>query len=193
MSIYLIRHAQSEANINGRTQSHAAIALSEQGHLQAVQLCSHLPRIDHVMISQYIRTAETAKPLLLKYRLDAETIEEIHEFSYLSEAKCANTNMQERKAWVDAYWAKMDIDYQDAADAESFAQFYARVAAFYQRLLELKTQYDHQNLAVFSHGQFLALLKILILHQPTLNQALMQQFRFQILHQPIENIEWFEF
>ncbi len=31
MSIFLIRHAESEANINGRTLSHASIALSENG------------------------------------------------------------------------------------------------------------------------------------------------------------------
>ncbi|MGL5140840.1 MAG: histidine phosphatase family protein, partial [Acinetobacter baumannii] len=32
MSIFLIRHAESEANINGKTLSHASIALSENVH-----------------------------------------------------------------------------------------------------------------------------------------------------------------
>jgi broad specificity phosphatase PhoE len=48
MSIFLIRHAESEANINGKTLSHASIALSENGHIQAQALCSKLPQIDHV-------------------------------------------------------------------------------------------------------------------------------------------------
>ncbi len=32
MSIFLIRHAESEANINGKTLSHASIALSDNRH-----------------------------------------------------------------------------------------------------------------------------------------------------------------
>lgn len=48
MSIFLIRHAESEANINGKTLSHALITLSEHRHKQAQALCSQLPKIDHV-------------------------------------------------------------------------------------------------------------------------------------------------
>jgi len=64
MSIFLIRHAESEANINGKTLSHASIALSEHGHNQAQTLCSKLPEINHVIVSQYLRTHQTAAPLL---------------------------------------------------------------------------------------------------------------------------------
>ena len=32
MSIYLIRHAQSLGNVNGKTESHAGIPLTEYGH-----------------------------------------------------------------------------------------------------------------------------------------------------------------
>lgn len=109
MSIFLIRHAESEANINGKTLSHASIALSEDGHKQAQALCSKLPRIDHVIVSQYLRTHQTAAPLLEKYNLSFEVDEHLHEFSYLSERKCANTNMDDRKAWVNAYWEKWII------------------------------------------------------------------------------------
>ncbi|WP_284088784.1 histidine phosphatase family protein [Acinetobacter pittii] len=44
MSIFLIRHAESEANINGKTLSHALIALSAFGHKQAQALCSQPPK-----------------------------------------------------------------------------------------------------------------------------------------------------
>ncbi len=59
MSIFLIRHAESEANINGKTLSHASITLSENGHKQAQELCLKLPEIDHVIVSQYLRTHQT--------------------------------------------------------------------------------------------------------------------------------------
>ena len=158
MSIFLIRHAESEANINGKTLSHASIALSENGHIQAQNLCSTLPKIDHVMVSKYLRTQQTAAPILGKYKLDFEVNEHLHEFSYLSEQKCANTNLNDRKAWVNAYWERMDYQHRDADDAESFEDLYLRVQAFQEKLKILTPHYVKKNLAVFSHGQFLQLL-----------------------------------
>lgn len=135
MSIFLIRHAESEANINGKTLSHALITLSEHGHKQAQVLCSQLPKIDHVIVSRYLRTHQTAAPLLEKYNLTLEIDEHVHEFSYLSERKCANTNMDDRKAWVNTYWEKMDYQHRDADDAESFEDLYIRVQAFHEKRL----------------------------------------------------------
>ena len=193
MSIILIRHGQSQANINGRTLSHQTISLTAHGHLQAQALCHQLPAIDHVMVSKYTRTYETAVPLLSQYNLSAEIDEGIHEFSYLSEQRCSNTNMYDRSLWVEAYWEKMDPDYQDAIDAESFAGLYQRVQRFYQRLNLLKAAYQERNLVVFSHGQFLMLFKILMQQQQALSVELMQQFRFNLIHHPIENTEFFLF
>lgn len=106
MSILLIRHAESIANINHRSDCHASIELSESGKQQAQRLCEELPAIDHIIISKYLRTYQTAEPMLQKYELEAEIDPNIHEFSYLSERKCANTNLDERKEWVRAYWKR---------------------------------------------------------------------------------------
>lgn len=193
MSIFLIRHAESEANINGKTLSHASIALSENGHIQAQNLCSMLPKIDHVMVSKYLRTQQTAAPILEKYKLDFEVDEHLHEFSYLSERKCANTNLNDRKAWVDAYWDKMDCQHKDADDAESFEDLYLRVQAFHEKLKALAENYAEKNLAVFSHGQFLQLLIMQIQQPSPLSKELMQQFRADLVSQPIKNTEIFNF
>lgn len=104
MAIFLIRHAESEANINGRTLSHADISLSENGKTQAEKLCEKLPEVHHVIISKYKRTYQTSQPILYKYQITAEVDHNLHEFSYLSERKCANTNLDDRKHWVNAYW-----------------------------------------------------------------------------------------
>ncbi|MFU8928250.1 histidine phosphatase family protein [Acinetobacter puyangensis] len=193
MSIFLIRHAESEANINGKTLSHASIALSENGHIQAQTLCSTLPKIDHVIVSKYLRTQQTASPILEKYNLDFEVDEHLHEFSYLSERKCANTNLNDRKAWVDAYWVKMDCQHRDADDAESFEDLYLRVQAFQEKLNSLSDEYTEKNLAVFSHGQFLQLLIMQIQQPKPLTKELMQQFRSDLVHQPIRNTEVFTY
>lgn len=193
MSIYLIRHAQSEANINGRARSHAAIELSEQSWQQAKQLCEALPPIDHVMISKYYRTYQTAQPVLLKYQITAEVDDNLHEFSYLSESRCANTNLDDRKQWVNAYWERMDYGYRDADDAESFADLYGRVQCVHKRLSQLAQQYIDKNLAVFTHGQFLQLL-LTLRHAPQpLSRELMQDFRKNLIQQPIPNAAIFLF
>lgn len=193
MSIFLIRHAESEANINGKTLSHASIALSENGHVQAQKLCSTLPKIDHVMVSKYLRTQQTAAPILEKYKLDFEVDEYLHEFSYLSERKCANTNLNDRKAWVNAYWNKMDCQHRDADDAESFEDLYLRVQAFHNKLKTVAGHYAEKNLAVFSHGQFLQLLIMQIQQPRPLTKELMQLFRSDLVRQPIRNTDFFHF
>ena len=193
MSIFLIRHAESEANINGKTLSHASIALSENGHKQAQALCLKLPKMDHVIVSQYLRTHQTAAPLLEKYNLTFEVDEHLHEFSYLSERKCANTNMDDRKVWVNAYWEKMDYQHKDADDAESFEDLYLRVQNFHEKLKALTENYVQKNLAVFSHGQFLQLLMMQIQQPQPLSKDLMQQFRYNLVYQPIRNTQVFTY
>ena len=193
MAIFLVRHAESEANINGKTLSHASIALSEHGHRQAQDLCSKLPVVDHVIVSKYLRTQQTAAPILEKYGLSLEVDEHLHEFSYLSERKCANTNLNDRKAWVNAYWEKMDCQHRDADDAESFEDLYLRVQAFHEKLKALAVNYAEKNLAVFSHGQFLQLLIMQIQQPSPLTKELMQQFRSDLVRQPIKNTEFFIF
>lgn len=193
MSIFLIRHAESEANINGKTLSHASIALSENGHIQAQNLCSILPKIDHIMVSKYLRTQQTAAPILEKYKLDFEIDEHLHEFSYLSERKCANTNLNDRKAWVNAYWDKMDCQHRDADDAESFEDLYLRVQTFHDKLKAVAGHYAEKHLAVFSHGQFLQLLIMQIQQQSPLTKELMQRFRSDLVRQPIKNTEVFTY
>ena len=145
------------------------------------------------MVSKYLRTQQTAAPLLEKYKLDFEVDEHLHEFSYLSERKCANTNLNDRKAWVDAYWEKMDCQHKDADDAESFEDLYLRVQAFHERLKALAVNYAEKNLAVFSHGQFLQLLIMHIQQPRPLTKALMQQFRSDLVRQPIKNTEVFTY
>lgn len=189
----MIQHAASEANLNRKPFSRASIALNEQGHKQAQALCSKLPEIDHVIVSQYLRTHQTAAPLLEKYNLSFEVDEHLHEFSYLSERKCANTNMDDRKAWVKAYWEKMDYQHKDADDAESFEDLYLRVQAFHEKLKALNENYVQKNLAVFSHGQFLQLLMMLIQQPQPLSKDLMQQFRYNLVYQPIKNTQVFTY
>lgn len=192
MAIYLIRHAQSVGNVDGITQSHASIALTDLGHQQAQQLLDVLPQANHVIISPFLRTLQTAQPLLDRDQLTPEILP-IEEFSYLSDAKCKGTTLQQRKPWVDAYWQQLDLDYVDAPDAESFRHLYGRVQALFLLLNQEKSRYLNHNLMIFSHGQFLQLFKMLQQQHEPVSATLMQKFRQNMLHQPIKNTEFFNY
>ena len=189
MAIYLIRHAQSVGNIDGQTDSHASIELTELGHQQAEKLAEILPQADKIIISPYLRTLQTAQPLLNRDGLEAEVLS-IQEFSYLSDLKCKGTTLSQRKPWVDAYWQGLDIDYLDAEDAETFRNFYQRVQALRYLLKTIQADYQTENLMIFSHGQFLQLFKMLSEKDSALSADLMHEFRQNMLHQPIENTEF---
>lgn len=189
MAIYLIRHAQSVGNIDGQTDSHASIELTELGHQQAEKLAEVLPQANKIMISPYLRTLQTAQPLLNRDGLEAEVLS-IQEFSYLSDLKCKGTTLSQRKPWVDAYWQGLDIDYLDAEDAETFRNFYQRVQALRYLLKTIQADYQTENLMIFSHGQFLQLFKMLSEKDSALSADLMHEFRQNMLHQPIENTEF---
>lgn len=189
MAIYLIRHAQSVGNIDGQTDSHASIELTELGHRQAEKLAEVLPQANKIMISPYLRTLQTAQPLLNRDGLEAEILS-IQEFSYLSDLKCKGTTLSQRKPWVDAYWQGLDVDYLDADDAETFRNFYQRVQALRHLLKTIQADYQTENLMIFSHGQFLQLFKMLSEKDSALSADLMHEFRQNMLHQPIENTEF---
>ncbi|MDV2441254.1 histidine phosphatase family protein [Acinetobacter gerneri] len=190
MAIYLIRHAQSLGNVNGRTESHASIPLTDLGHQQAQKLTELLPKADRVFISAFIRTRLTAEPILQRDHLSAEILN-IQEFSYLSDVRCKNTTLEERKPWVDAYWQSAEVDLVTSDGAESFAAFYQRVEALIERLDGLKAEYQNQNLLVFSHGQFLQLFKMITEQKRELSSELMRDFRYAILNHQIGNAEFF--
>lgn len=192
MAIYLIRHAESVGNVNGRTASHASIELTIEGHEQARKLATQLPYADHVYISSFIRTKQTAQPILDRDQREPETLS-IEEFSYLSDSRCQNTTLEERKPWVDRYWSRLDIDYLDGTDAESFRAFYQRVVAFKQHLFTIQSNFMDRNLMVFSHGQFLKLFKMLNEQERALSASLMADFRYEMLRHPIQNTEYFIF
>lgn len=188
--IYLIRHAQSVGNANGRTRSHASIELTDEGKQQAQALTLTLPHADRILISPFLRTLQTAEPTLLRDQIKPEVMN-IEEFSYLSDTKFQNTTLDERMPYVKSYWSDAEIDYLDADDAESFRTFYARVQDFIIFLDKAKSNYTQKNMLVFTHGQFLTLFKLIAYDQRALSKELMQDFRQRMLEHPIKNAEFF--
>ncbi len=150
--LWLIRHAESLANIGESTSTPREIPLSENGLRQADELAAAIcDRPDLVILSPYVRSQQTAEPLFEKYPDVATETLLVQEFTYLSVSRCRGTNPQQRKPWVDEYWQRADPNYCDGDQSESFAEFIGRCENFAGQMCER----EYELAFVFTHGQFI--------------------------------------
>lgn len=161
--VRLIRHSESAANAGEASRDHTSIPLTtrgvEQAHLVA-QSFNHAPAL--IVTSPFSRAQETAMSTVAAFPTTPFEIWPIHEFTYLEPARCANTTVAQRRDWVEAYWAKSDPAFTDGAGAESFLDFICRAQSFLDQL----AKHPAQDIAVFSHGQFINAVAWLIDRKP---------------------------
>lgn len=150
--LWLIRHAESLANIGESTSTPREIPLSASGLKQADRLADSInERPDFIILSPYIRARQTAEPFFELYPdLRSETLN-VQEFTYLSVSRCRGTNYEQRKPWVSDYWEKSDPNYCDGDQAESYAEFIGRCERFAWQMCER----DFELAFAFTHEQFI--------------------------------------
>ena len=153
--IWLIRHAESLANIGETTSTPREIPLSDNGFRQADELVKTIDaRPDLIVVSPYVRTQQTAEPFLQRFPdVPVETLA-IQEFTYLSISRCRGTNAAKRKPWVEEYWQRADPNYCDGGQAESFAEFLGRIERFVHEMRER----EYELAFVFTHEQVIKAL-----------------------------------
>ena len=150
--VRLIRHAESLANAGDATSTPRDIPLSEKGHLQAKTLAdSIVDRPELIVLSPYIRTEQTARPLLARFPDCPVECLPVQEFTYLAISRCRNTTHEQRKPLVEEYWSKCDPFYSDGDQAESLAELVNRARAFLRRVPEM----EGELIFVFTHEQFI--------------------------------------
>lgn len=150
--ITFIRHGQSQANAGQATLDDATIELTDLGWQQARALAGSITqKPDLIIHSKYLRTQQTAAPLLEKFPHIPVKVLPIHEFTYLSPVICAGTNHYQRQNWVAEYWELAGANYIHGVGAESFNQFIERI----QICLDMLATIEHQNIIVFTHGHVL--------------------------------------
>jgi broad specificity phosphatase PhoE len=151
-NIMLIRHAESEANAGGITMTPDSIKLTERGIQQARAFADSLDIIPAlIVVSPFVRTRQTAQPVIEKY--PEAKIEQwpIQEFTYLSPVRCRNTRLTQRVPWAAKYWNRDDPHYCDGDGAESFAEFLGRVQDFSTQL----SRRTERPILVFGHQMFM--------------------------------------
>lgn len=161
--VRLIRHGESAANAGEASLDHASIPLTPKGIEQARLVAKSFVKAPALIVaSPFSRAQATAIETVATFSSVPFEIWPIHEFTYLEPARCANTTVAQRREWVDAYWSRSDPTFTDGVGAESFSDFISRAQAFLHKL----AAHPGDDLAVFSHGQFINAVAWLIERKP---------------------------
>jgi 2,3-bisphosphoglycerate-dependent phosphoglycerate mutase len=173
--VWFIRHGESEANAGLATLDHAQITLTAKGHAQAKQLRELFPAApDLIVTSPFLRTKQTAQPLLDTFPRVPHIEWQIHEFTFLASERLGLTTYQERLPLVETYWQTSDPFGIDGQGTESFAQFIARVQSVLDRLHHM----PEQEIVVFTHGYVMyAVLWLTLVGTLEMESSSMSRFR----------------
>ena len=175
ISIWLIRHGESEANAGLPTSDVALIKLTQKGHEQAQKAASAFTRTPSLIVtSPYIRTKQTAQPTIERFTSTTQVEWLVHEFTYLSLDRRDNTTAVERHPMAQAYWERRDPNYVDGVGAESFADMIRRVQDFREKIYRLQEDFT----AVFTHETFMrAFLWLMFSNTIEINSEAMGKFQ----------------
>lgn len=173
--VWLIRHAESMANIGAATSTPKDIPLSEKGFYQAKELAESINlKPDLIFVSPYLRSQQTAVPLTSNFPQTTTEILTIQEFTYLSISRCRNTTSQQRKPLVEEFWKRSDPHFCDGEQAESLAEFFYRIEKFLRQMSEKKFELAF----AFTHEQFIKALIWEVLHpEKVFDEKFMSDFQ----------------
>jgi broad specificity phosphatase PhoE len=189
MKVFLIRHAESESNVGIKTSNPETIAITKKGELQAKELANkfnHQP--DLIIVTTYLRTSQTASPLINKFPSAKIETWPLHEFTYLSPTQCLNTTPLERLPLVQEYWKGCDPDFIHGIGAESFSQFATRIADCLHNLQRL----NHSTVLIFTHSQVMQFIKQYLEIGNQSPEIAMKYFRDKMLSSLFHNTEMTE-
>lgn len=188
LTVFLVRHGESQSNAGLATPDPVKVELTSLGHMEAKQVAAFLKKrtpLNLVVTSPYLRTKQTASHTRQLFPTTAVEEWEVQEFTYLSSMHQEQSTTEDRKPLVEIYWAMGEPSFMDGSSypyfilrpySESFKAFIGRVQAFIRRLKEVDNRCE--NIAVFSHEQFIAAVLWCIEHgSAEITSDTMQAFR----------------
>jgi broad specificity phosphatase PhoE len=150
-TVTFIRHGESESNAGLRTEHPATIRLTAKGQRQAELTAESFQCApDLIVTSPYLRTRQTAEPLLQRFPATPTLEWPVQEFTYLDPQHWNGTTWQERQPAAHAYWERLDPAYRDGGVAESWFDLIARIDQTRQLILSQPAA----QIVIFSHGLF---------------------------------------
>lgn len=151
MKIYVIRHGQTDINIQNKINALNDVDLNSEGVRQAKNLADKIKDIDYdfIISSPLIRTIHTAELLNIKNKemiLDKRIQE--RDAGYLTEQPVSLIRDED---WWSVY------PKNDYKDAETVINVIQRVKIF---LDEIKVRYKNKNIIIVTHGGVSKAIKV---------------------------------
>lgn len=185
MRVIFIRHGESTANIGIPTDDMSKIGLTALGQVQATAIADHWTSTPTLIAtSAFLRTHQTALPTMARFPDVAVEILPMEEFTYLEPSRWCNSTREERLPFVETYWRNVDPSFQDGPGAESFSMLVARVK---MTLKHLSALHADSLVYAFSHGQFMQVLRMHLMHPIWSDQTLMANYLATNKQSPIHN------
>ena len=191
MRAVFIRHGQSTGNAGIPSDDLSAIQLTELGRQQAREVAaSWRERPTLIVTSPYVRAQHTAEPTRARFPNVPVEVWPIHEFTYLDPVRWNGTLSTERRPHIDRYWREADPMYCDGEEAESFSMLIQRAEGALMRLVSLP---EDALVYIFSHGQFIQIVNLLIRYGGLTDREIMRMFPRYSEEHPIHNGQKLEF
>lgn len=180
-SIYIIRHGQSLANTGAESMPDQRIPLTDLGLEQAQSLIRNwqmqvdvgqLPLPISIYHSELLRAKQTAQVFADHFSLSLEQQPLLNELCCLGFSTVQGMIGKERTPLAQHYWQTADINYRDAKDADTFAEFLARVDSFIKIAPSLSS-----DTLLFGHGIWIGLLAYRLLGCQVKSNSDIQKFR----------------
>jgi len=162
--LYLIRHGQTDWNLEGRWQGHADVPLNKNGRLQAAEIALSLASADLAAIysSDLQRALDTAQAISAAAALEVQIdprLREIHQGDW--QGMLADDI--ERRYGELLRQRKTDPLSVAPPGGESVQQVRDRVI---EAIEEIRQRHPHERVAVVSHGFALAVVQVHYLEHP---------------------------
>jgi broad specificity phosphatase PhoE len=176
-TFYLIRHGETDWNLNARWQGHTDIPLNEDGRAQAQRLAARLraegARFDGIFSSDLQRAWETASITGTALGLAPLPLPALREINVGSWSGLTSTEVRAHDA--EAYERYKSGEDVPRGGGERFLDLYTRVVAAIEQLAQ---QQPGRTLAIFTHG---GPVRALLMH------AARDKHGLEVRHVPIGN------
>jgi len=148
--VILIRHGETDWNVQGRFQGHIDVPLNALGRRQAERMAERLAqeRVDVFYCSDLLRTRQTAAPAARKLAIAAAPDAGLREQHFGVLEGLSFDEVQALHPQLLAEWLRHDPDYA-LPEGESVRAFHTRVLAAVQAIAE---RHAGQTLAIVTHG-----------------------------------------
>jgi probable phosphoglycerate mutase len=185
--ILLIRHGETDWNVEKRLQGHSDIPLNSEGMRQAAALGRVLrdEPLDAIFASDLQRARDTAQAIATPRGMALQIDRDLRERCYGAFEGLIHSEINERFPVDFVAWKQRDLDvrYPDGKyRAETLREFAARAMACVSRLASRK---DYRRIAVVTHGGVLDTL-----HRQANSIGYEHPRSFEVLNASINRLKW---